>query len=105
MAEFARVAAAAEVPPGQAKMVEAGRKKIALFNVGGAYYAIDDTCPHRGGPLSQGPVEGGTVTCPWHGSKFEIKTGAVARRRPRRVWAATGSARAGWTSTTEVELS
>ena len=77
MAEFRRVATAAEVPPGQAKQVVAGEKKIALFNVGGAYYAIDDTCPHRGGPLSQGPVEGGTVTCPWHGSKFEIKTGAV----------------------------
>ena len=77
MAEFARVATTAEVPPGQAKMVEAGGKKIALFNIGGAYYAIDDTCPHRGGPLSQGPVEGETVTCPWHGSKFDIKTGAL----------------------------
>ena len=77
MAEFAKVATAAEVPPGQAKLVEAGGKRIALFNVGGAYYAIDDTCPHRGGSLSQGPVEGETVTCPLHGSKFEIKTGAV----------------------------
>lgn len=77
MAQFSRVATAAEVPPGQAKQVEAGGKKIALFNIGGAYYAIDDTCPHRGGSLSQGPVEGETVTCSWHGSKFEIKTGAV----------------------------
>src|SRR6059036_3031436 len=77
MAEFAKVARAAEVLPGRAKLVEAGGKKIALFNVAGAYYAIDDTCPHRGGPLSQGPVEGNTVTCPWHGSKFEIKTGAL----------------------------
>ena len=77
MAEFAKAATTAEVAPGQAKLVEAGGKRIALFNVGGAYYAIDDTCPHRGGPLSQGPVEGETVTCPLHGSKFEIKTGAV----------------------------
>jgi len=77
MAQFSRVATAAEVPPGQAKQVEAGGKKIALFNVGGVYYAIDDTCPHRGGPLSQGPVEGETVTCPLHGSEFDIKTGAV----------------------------
>ena len=77
MADFARVAATAEVPPGKAKMVEAGGKKIALFNVGGEYYAIDDTCSHRGGPLSKGAVEGGTITCPWHGSKFDIKTGAV----------------------------
>ena len=77
MAEFAKAATTAEVPPGQAKLVVAGGKRIALFNVGGSYYAIDDTCPHRGGSLSQGPVEGETVTCPWHGSKFEIKTGAV----------------------------
>lgn len=77
MAEFARVATAADVPPGQAKLVEAGGKKLALFNVGGAYFAIDDTCPHRGGPLSQGLVEGETVTCPFHGAKFDIKTGAV----------------------------
>ena len=77
MAEFGRVATTAEVPPGKSKMVEAGGKKIALFNVGGAYYAIDDTCSHRGGPLSQGTVEGKTVTCPWHRSKFDITTGAV----------------------------
>ena len=77
MAEFARVATISDVPPGEAKMVEAGGKKIALFNVGGAYYAIDDTCPHRGGPLSQGVLEGETVTCPWHRAKFDIKTGAV----------------------------
>lgn len=64
MAEFARVATAAEVPPGQAKLVEAGGKRIALFSVGGAYYAIDDTCPHRGGPLSQGPVEGNNIVDP-----------------------------------------
>jgi len=77
MAEFKKVAAAAEVAPGQAKLVMAGEKKLALFNVDGAYYAIDDTCPHRDRPLSQGPVEGGTVTCPWHGSKFDIKSGSV----------------------------
>jgi len=77
MAELTKVATVAEVPPGKTKMVESGGKKIALFNIGGTYYAIDDTCPHRGGPLSQGPVEGETVTCPWHGSKFDIKTGAV----------------------------
>ena len=75
MAEFVKVATAAQVPPGQAKLVEAGGKKIALFNVGGAYYAIDETCPHRGGPLSQGPVEGETVTCPWHGWEYDVTNG------------------------------
>src|SRR2546422_830761 len=106
MAEFAKVATAAEVLPGQAKLVEAGGKKIALFNVGGAYYAIDEACPHRGGPLSQGPVEGGTVTFPRHGSKVDINNRAavaapaapgVARHRARvislgrRVGVATGN--------------
>jgi nitrite reductase/ring-hydroxylating ferredoxin subunit len=52
-------------------------KVIALFNLEGSYHAIDDACPHRGGPLSEGPVESEVVTCPWHGSKFNVKSGDV----------------------------
>ena len=77
MSEFVKVATTAEVAPGQAKQVEIRGRKIALFNLQGAYHAVDDTCPHRGWPLSQGPVEGERVTCPWHGSQFNIRTGAV----------------------------
>lgn len=75
MGEYVKVAKASEIGLGQGKLVEAGGNKIALFNVEGSFYAIDDTCSHKGGPLSDGVVEGSTVTCPWHGAKFEIKTG------------------------------
>jgi len=62
---------------GTGKLVEVEGRRIAVFLVGGRYYAIDDLCPHRGGPLSEGAVEGDEVTCPWHGSRFNVTTGAV----------------------------
>ncbi len=77
MAKFVKVTTTGELAPGQAKKVDVDGKVIALFNLEGGYYAIDDTCPHRGGPLSQGPVEGEVVTCPWHGSKFNVTRGDV----------------------------
>ena len=77
MGELIKVAETKEVPPGTGKAVEAGGRKIALFNSSGTYYAIDDTCTHRGGPLSDGAVEGTVVTCPWHGATFDITTGGV----------------------------
>lgn len=55
--------------------VEAGGQTIALFNVDGTCHAIGDTCTHRGGPLSEGTLEGTTVTCPWHRGKFDVTTG------------------------------
>lgn len=77
MARLVKVASTSELAPGQAKKVEVDGKVIALFNLEGGYHAIDDTCPHRGGPLSEGPVEGEVVTCPWHGSKFNVTSGDV----------------------------
>ena len=59
------------------KLVEAGGQSIAIFTLGGTYYAIENTCPHRGGPLAEGMMAGEEVICPWHGSRFNIKTGAV----------------------------
>lgn len=59
------------------RLVEVEGQRIALFKVDGAYYAISDVCPHKGGPLSEGPLSGDEVTCPWHGSRFNVKTGAV----------------------------
>jgi nitrite reductase/ring-hydroxylating ferredoxin subunit len=55
------------------------KKSIALFNVGGTYYAIDNTCTHMGGPLCQGALRGDVVQCPWHGSKFDVKSGKIVR--------------------------
>jgi NAD(P)H-dependent nitrite reductase small subunit len=77
MAEFVKVAKVSDLSPGQGKMVETSGKKIALFNVDGSFYAIDDACTHRGGPLSEGMLEGTQVACPWHGATFDITTGAV----------------------------
>jgi nitrite reductase/ring-hydroxylating ferredoxin subunit len=71
------VARLQEIPPGTAKAVEVNGKKIAIFNVGGHLYAIGDACTHKGGPLSEGTVEGTQVTCPWHSAKFDLKTGNV----------------------------
>jgi nitrite reductase (NADH) small subunit len=77
MADFVKVAKTDEIVPGQGKMIEVGGKKIALFNVEGSFHAIDDTCTHRGGPLSEGSLEGNQVTCPLHGARFDVTTGEV----------------------------
>ena len=76
MASFVKVAKVTDVPVGSAKLVEAGGKQIALFNAGGKFYAIDNTCKHRGGPLAEGELDGTTITCPWHGWEYDITTGA-----------------------------
>ena len=78
MAQFVKVGTRAELDELEGgKLVEVGGQKIAIFNVGGRYYAIENTCPHRGGPLAEGKIEGDEVICPWHGSRFNVKTGAV----------------------------
>ena len=77
MAQFMKVATTNELEDQQAKLVEVEGQKIALFRVDGAFYALSDTCTHRGGPLSEGELEGAEVTCPWHGAKFDIRSGAV----------------------------
>jgi nitrite reductase/ring-hydroxylating ferredoxin subunit len=75
MATFQRVAAVTDLAPGKCMAVQAGGQTIALFNVGGTLYAIGDTCTHRGGPLSEGTIEGTTVICPWHGACFDLGSG------------------------------
>ncbi|MFQ5890686.1 MAG: Rieske (2Fe-2S) protein [Gemmatimonadota bacterium] len=75
MATFHKVADVNELAPGTGKAVEVGGRQIALFNVGGTFYAIGDACTHRGGSLSEGALEGTTVTCPLHGAEFEVTTG------------------------------
>ena len=77
MGELVTVAKTSEVGPGQAKAVQVKGEAVALFNIGGTYYAIEDTCTHSGGPLSEGAVEGTTVTCPWHGAQFDVTSGKV----------------------------
>ena len=77
MAEFMHVASAAELPPGGVTVITAGGRSIAVFNVEGAFYAIDDSCTHEYAPLSPGTRVGEIVTCPKHGSRFNVRTGGV----------------------------
>ena len=67
---FTKVATVQEVPQGGGKRVTVRGRTLAVFNAGGTFYAIDDTCPHRGAPLSEGMVAGKEVTCPWHAARF-----------------------------------
>lgn len=75
MAEFKKVAEKHEIAAGQAKAVEVDGKRIAIFNIDGQFYAIDDSCAHQGGPLAEGEIEGMVVTCPWHAWTYDVTTG------------------------------
>ncbi len=85
---FTTAATVGDIPDGQGKPVTVGGKTLALFNVHGAYYAIDNTCTHRGGPLAEGQCAGTEVTCPWHGARFDLQSGAhLSPPAPRGVTA------------------
>jgi nitrite reductase/ring-hydroxylating ferredoxin subunit len=75
MPGFVRVGAVAELPVGSAREIEHQGRVIALFNVDGKIFAMDGICPHAGGPLSEGTIEGEVVTCPWHGWQFYLGNG------------------------------
>jgi NAD(P)H-dependent nitrite reductase small subunit len=77
MGQYVTVGKVAEIPDRSARCVEVEGRKIAVFNVGGVFYALDDDCPHEQGPLSDGNLVGEEVECPWHGSRFNLKTGRV----------------------------
>ena len=85
MAEFVFAAKADEVPAGRGKTITLRERRIALFNADGTFYAIDDTCLHRGGPLGEGELEGCVVTCPWHGWKFDVRSGEMTMNTAARV--------------------
>ena len=72
MGEPIEVAKVGEIADGEGMLVEIDGKELALFNSGGSYYAIDNECTHVGGPLSEGDLDGHTVTCPWHGAEFDL---------------------------------
>lgn len=71
-----RVAGTGEIPAGQGRVVDAEGHSVAVFNMDGQYYAIDNTCPHRGGPLGEGDLDGPVVSCPWHAWRWDVRTGA-----------------------------
>lgn len=75
MPNFVKVTNASDLKPGENKVVNVNGTDVALFNVDGEFFAISNTCLHKGGPLGEGFLEGDVVSCPWHGWKFNVKTG------------------------------
>ena len=76
---FVRTIRMEELPPGTVRELYIEGKAVAVANVGGKIYAINNTCLHRGGPLGQGLLEGKVVTCPWHGWQFDVTTGQAVQ--------------------------
>ncbi len=85
------VARVEDVPPGEARTFEVDGQPIAVANVDGTFYAIDDVCTHDEGPLGSGTLIGAAIECPRHGARFDVRTGAVLRMPavvPVRTWPA-----------------
>ena len=74
---FVKVASTQDVSEGRPFCAGANGQKIAIFKVKGRFYALNNKCTHAGGPLCKGTIDGSVITCPWHGSKFDVTTGAV----------------------------
>jgi nitrite reductase (NADH) small subunit len=86
MPTFTKLTTRSELPPvDEAKDFPCGSKAICIANVNGSYSAMDNVCPHRGGPLGQGMVEGGKVVCPWHGWAWDATTGAAEQDSRMKV--------------------
>ena len=78
MPNFVKVASTSDLKPGENKVVNVNDTEIGLFNIDGEFFAISNVCLHRGGPLGEGFLEGDVVTCPWHGWRYNVRTGENA---------------------------
>jgi 3-phenylpropionate/trans-cinnamate dioxygenase ferredoxin subunit len=76
---FLPLAAAADIPPGEVRVFESDFDHVAVCNVDGAFYAIEDLCTHDDGPLGEGTLDGCAILCPRHGALFDVRSGAVLR--------------------------
>jgi 3-phenylpropionate/trans-cinnamate dioxygenase ferredoxin subunit len=77
MTDFVTVASENELPPGERMVVQIGRTWVAVFNVDGNFYAIQDVCTHDDGPLAEGKLIGCEIECPRHGARFDLRDGRV----------------------------
>jgi len=75
MSRWIRVASLDDCPPGASLECVAEERIVALSNVDGQLYALDGICPHQGGPLGKGTLNGCIITCPWHGFQFDVRNG------------------------------
>ena len=80
-----RVGAVSDVPVGAGRVMQAGGRTLALFNVDGTLHALDNACAHRGGPLGEGELDGALVSCPWHAWRWDVTTGANANNPAVRI--------------------
>lgn len=77
--QWIRITACDSIPPREGRAVIVGNREVAIFNLGDRFLAVDNRCPHRGGPLCDGIVAGNAVVCPLHAWKVGLETGAVQR--------------------------
>lgn len=75
LTDFVEVARASELPVGRAKAAMLGERKIALYHTARGFFATDNICPHRGGPLAEGDIIGNEIVCPWHLWSFDVESG------------------------------
>ncbi|HKY62161.1 MAG TPA: Rieske (2Fe-2S) protein [bacterium] len=75
MANWIKAAKQQDIPAGTGVVADCGETAVALFNVGGEFHAVQNKCPHRGGPLGEGELNGQVVTCPWHAWSFDVCSG------------------------------
>jgi nitrite reductase [NAD(P)H] small subunit len=78
-ARWVRITACENIPPREGRAALVGDREVAIFNLGDGFLAVDNRCPHRGGPLADGIVAGGAVVCPLHAWKINLQTGSVER--------------------------
>lgn len=77
MLQYERIADAGAIEPGSGRSFSVGRYEIAVFNIDGALFALENSCPHQGGPIADGYLEGPLVTCPWHAWCFDVRSGKM----------------------------
>jgi nitrite reductase/ring-hydroxylating ferredoxin subunit len=83
--DFVKVAESKDIEPSTMKVVDIEGEKVFVTNIEGNYYAIGNVCTHMGGPLNEGTLEGFEVECPWHGSKFDVRTGNPTKPPARQA--------------------
>jgi len=76
---FERAAKTTDLPAGTVHEFQVAGKPVAIANVAGKFFAINNTCLHRGGPLGEGSLQGSIVTCPWHGWEYDVTTGKLVQ--------------------------
>jgi nitrite reductase/ring-hydroxylating ferredoxin subunit len=83
--DFVKVSETKDIAPSNMKGIDLAGEKVCIANIEGNYYAIGNVCTHMGGPLADGKLEGYEIQCPWHGSKFDVRTGEPTKPPARRA--------------------